>query len=193
MLGRRHHEGKSILSKDECVAGVDKEIRQWPIWLELACLLPHTHLHLVMVSPNVPEHLSGKGFDLTVAATKCHATSDSGYTKHATSSTREAACAHSPQASSKPQVTQDRSDPTSGMIPGRASGAWRSGRACCRRSLNAGKTRAVHQSCMKFCLSAGSKWCILRISAVHIMQACLSVSRRSRQMIIIMFAWSIQP
>ncbi len=34
---------------------MQKEVEQWPVLLELACLLPHTHLHLLLVSPDVPQ------------------------------------------------------------------------------------------------------------------------------------------
>ncbi|CAL8471312.1 g10854 [Coccomyxa elongata] len=36
------------------ILGVQKEIDQWPVLLELACLLPQVHLHLLLVSPEVP-------------------------------------------------------------------------------------------------------------------------------------------
>lgn len=34
---------------------MQKEVEQWPVLLELACLLPHLHLHLLLVSPDVPQ------------------------------------------------------------------------------------------------------------------------------------------
>lgn len=30
---------------------------QWPLLLELCCLLPSLHLHIVMVSPSLPDNL----------------------------------------------------------------------------------------------------------------------------------------
>ena len=38
-------------------AGVHKEALQWPLLLELCCLLPSLHLHVVMVSPSLPDGL----------------------------------------------------------------------------------------------------------------------------------------
>ena len=43
--------------------GVDKEVRQWPALLELGALLPCTHLQLVLVSPELPQELSGQQFE----------------------------------------------------------------------------------------------------------------------------------
>ncbi|CAK0785799.1 hypothetical protein CVIRNUC_009010 [Coccomyxa viridis] len=39
------------------MAGVHKEVLQWPLLLELSCLLPSLHLHIVMVSPSLPDNL----------------------------------------------------------------------------------------------------------------------------------------
>ena len=49
----------SILTEfDHDGAGVHKEALQWPLLLELCCLLPSLHLHVVMVSPSLPDGLS---------------------------------------------------------------------------------------------------------------------------------------
>lgn len=42
------------------IAGVDIEARQWPTLLELAALMPSRLLRLWLVSPHVPQHLSGQ-------------------------------------------------------------------------------------------------------------------------------------
>ena len=67
-------------------AGVQKEIEQWPVLLELACLLPHLHLHLLLVSPDVPQAWHGRSVlflcpseyacgdpDCSCAHAQCHA------------------------------------------------------------------------------------------------------------------------
>ncbi|KAK9806175.1 hypothetical protein WJX72_004469 [[Myrmecia] bisecta] len=39
------------------IIGVQREVDQWPILLELSALLPDIHLHLALVSPDVPKRL----------------------------------------------------------------------------------------------------------------------------------------
>ena len=39
------------------LAGVHKEVLQWPLLLQLCYLLPSTKLHIVMVSPSLPDDL----------------------------------------------------------------------------------------------------------------------------------------
>jgi len=41
--------------------GVHKEALQWPLLLELCHLLPAIHLHIVMVSPSLPDGLPQQG------------------------------------------------------------------------------------------------------------------------------------
>lgn len=52
------------------IPGVQKELDQWPVLLELACLLPSLHVHLVLVSPEVPSNMAGRsaGFPAPHAA-----------------------------------------------------------------------------------------------------------------------------
>ena len=42
-------------------AGVHREALQWPLLIELCWLFPATHLHIVMVSPSLPDSLPQQG------------------------------------------------------------------------------------------------------------------------------------
>ena len=41
-------------------AGAQQELDQWPVLLELACLLPDLAMHIILVSPWVPQRLDGQ-------------------------------------------------------------------------------------------------------------------------------------
>ena len=41
-------------------AGAQKELDQWPVFLELLCLMPHQFTHIHFISPDVPSNLAGK-------------------------------------------------------------------------------------------------------------------------------------
>lgn len=40
--------------------GAQKELDQWPVFLELLCLMPHQFTHIHFISPDVPSNLAGK-------------------------------------------------------------------------------------------------------------------------------------
>lgn len=54
------------------LAGVHKEVLQWPLLLQLCYLLPITQLHIVMVSPSLPDDLPQAGEWVRIQAGICN-------------------------------------------------------------------------------------------------------------------------
>lgn len=58
------------------LAGAATELDQWPVLLELACLLPTLHIHLYLISPWVPDSLDRRSaLFASPQATRCGAAS----------------------------------------------------------------------------------------------------------------------
>lgn len=54
---KKGKDGDALASVCVCLVGVEKELDQWVMFLELTCLLPSTYIHLLFIGPEVPEWL----------------------------------------------------------------------------------------------------------------------------------------